>query len=162
MKRAAAAVKGVGAARLVLGFLEVGKNGIPVPAREIQPAVLHLRPRLGFEHPVHRGVHVSLGITERDVDPGVFVGRAGFEKKDAVATGLGKAAGDGASGGSGAGDDEVIGIRHGLGFPCGLVGGRVEDLVTGGNDGCGGRETRASLGSAETNIIMIRYLTIDA
>ena len=44
---------------------------------------------------------------------GVFVGRAGFEKKHAVAAGFRQAARDDAAGGPGAGDDEIVSVRIG-------------------------------------------------
>jgi hypothetical protein len=44
------------------------------------------------------------------MDPWVAVRRAGFEEEDAVAAGLAEAGGDGASGGTGAGDDVVKGL----------------------------------------------------
>ena len=153
-QRAAGRVVVIGAARLVLGFLEVGENRIPVPAdaaalaplvvvgvvaadidhavdragaaqglaaRKVELAVGELRLRGALEFPVHRGVDEGLGETDRDVDPGVGVLAAGFQQQDAMAAGFGQARGDDRPGGSGAGDDVVVGfggVPHEVLLPC--------------------------------------------
>src|SRR5476651_2120540 len=81
-------------------------------ARKIQTAVMHLRLRFGFEFPVHRGIDIGLGITERNVDPGVLVGRPGFQQQDTVVAGFRQTAGNGAAGGASAGNDEVVAVTH--------------------------------------------------
>jgi len=150
VQRATGAVECVGAASLVLGFLEVRQHGIPVPAdaaaltplvvvavvatdiqhavdragpaerlaaREVEAAIGHLWLRFGFKLPVHQRIDIGFGVAERDVDPGVFVGRSGLQQQHVVTSGFGEAAGDGAARRPGAGDDEVVGVRHGLGSP---------------------------------------------
>ncbi len=90
-----------------------------LPARPVDPAVVHSGLRLGVKAPVDAGIEHRLGIADRDVDPRVRVARTGFEQQHGMPAVSREAIGEDATGGASA-DDDVVRRERGHGGPGGM------------------------------------------
>ena len=77
-------------------------------ARAFEPAPAGRRFGLGEIHPVVLAVEQEVRPAERNLDPGIAIPAAGFEQQNARAFILGQPGGQGAAGGTGADDDDVV------------------------------------------------------